>query len=285
MWYNMSTAKNGDAGAANTRHHLTSHSRRSTVVATVDSIPSSDQNQETEEWRDILGYEGRYQVSDLGRIRALFAGANNRYKPNRVLKPGRDARGYMRVSLPHGSGYASRKVHSLVMIAFLGPAPFVKAEINHIDGNPSNNRLNNLEWCTRQENEYHKRVVLGRGNEGVRNGQAKLSEDDAREIARLSQLGMSDDEIATQFDISRSAVGMILTRQTWRHLDIPRRNGDDRAVKACLGCGKPIVRATETGHEFRRRHFCTFKCYDAARKRAERRGKKLAYMDAKEGVT
>lgn len=97
----------------------------------------------TELWKDIPGFEGRYQVSSLGSVRS-FA----RYKDGRLLKPGKASHGYYTVSFGRNN---SKTVHSLVALAFIGPCP-KGMEILHIDGSRTNNALSNLRYGTRTEN-------------------------------------------------------------------------------------------------------------------------------------
>lgn len=103
-------------------------------------------------WKDIKGYEGCYQVSNLGRIKSLDRMTNNQYgeyfMKGRILKNSiiKD-KGYCRVSLNNGNGKISKRVHRLVAEAFI-PNPENKLEVNHKDGNKLNNCVSNLEWCT-----------------------------------------------------------------------------------------------------------------------------------------
>lgn len=109
-----------------------------------------------EVWKDIMHYEGIYQVSSMGRIKSL-AGTGKSVKQEKILKP-KFRRGYSRVTLwKDGKGYTIF-VHRLVAFHFI-PNEESKPNINHIDGNRANNAVDNLEWCTQKENLYHAKHV------------------------------------------------------------------------------------------------------------------------------
>ena len=99
-------------------------------------------------WRKIEGYEGLYEVSNLGQVRSFYSGEA------KILKPWVDKDGYLTVTLyKNGKGYA-KKVHRLVAVAFI-PNIDNKPQVNHIDGNKQNNTVDNLEWVTSKENIQH----------------------------------------------------------------------------------------------------------------------------------
>jgi NUMOD4 motif/HNH endonuclease len=100
-----------------------------------------------EHWRDIEGYKGMYQVSDLGRIRSL------KYGKKRILKPSL-SKGYCSYSLSKDNFVKYFRGHRLVAIAFI-PNPENKPEVNHKNGNKLDNRKVNLEWATDEENKQH----------------------------------------------------------------------------------------------------------------------------------
>ena len=101
-----------------------------------------------EEWRPIKGYEGLYEVSNMGRVKSLYCGKT------RILKQDTNQGGYMVVDL-HKNRTSNRKlVHRLVATAFIRNSNSYKI-INHKDGNKKNNTIDNLEWCTWSYNTKH----------------------------------------------------------------------------------------------------------------------------------
>ena len=98
----------------------------------------------SEEWRDIKGYEEKYQVSNLGRVKSLKDRYGN-YR-EKILKYSKNNRGYLTVSLCKNSKVKLFTVHRLVAQAFIENSNNYP-EVNHKDENKENNRVDNLEWC------------------------------------------------------------------------------------------------------------------------------------------
>lgn len=109
---------------------------------------------EQEIWKDIKGYEGKYQVSNLGRIRSLYYHNAKGVKRDGFLKPGTDCKGYLRCALSMNNNLVTFKVHRLVAKAFL-PNPYNLPQVNHINGNKQDNRVENLEWVNNSTNQIH----------------------------------------------------------------------------------------------------------------------------------
>mgnify|MGYP002521757405 CR=1 FL=1 len=162
-----------------------------------------------ESWKDIPGYEGRYQASTEGQIRSIdhFVNGKNPYTGapfkrlvrGRVLRPGQFCKnGHMSVVLCHGA--KGSPVHQLIMLTFVGPTPEGQ-EIRHKNGNPKDNRLCNLEFGTRTEN------ILDVYYQGKR--WRKLNIKEVREIRNSLSLGVSGAELARQYDVSQNCISKI----------------------------------------------------------------------------
>ena len=101
-----------------------------------------------EEWKDIVGYEGLYQVSNLGRVKSL--------RKNKIRKPTANSRGYKQVDLWKSGKVTHTSIHRLVAFHFLEvPVNYKEMEVNHKDEDKTNNRADNLEWCTRKYNQHY----------------------------------------------------------------------------------------------------------------------------------
>ena len=106
-----------------------------------------------EEWREVVGYEGLYKISSKGRVKS-YQGRHNKPK---ILKMSTTTTGYKKIELTKNKRKKSLKVHRLVAEAFL-PNEENKPYVNHIDNNPLNNDVMNLEWCTQKENMVHSAI-------------------------------------------------------------------------------------------------------------------------------
>lgn len=125
-----------------------------------------------EVWKDIQNYEGLYQVSNLGSVKSFY------YGKEKILRPGKTHYGYLEVNLRMNNTSSMKKVHRLVCEAFLSN-PENKTQVNHINGIKTDNRLDNLEWCTNSENQKHSFSILGRksvnyGKFGSDNSKSKV---------------------------------------------------------------------------------------------------------------
>lgn len=113
-----------------------------------------------EVWKKVKGFEGYYEVSNLGRVRSVdryilkFGCSTPTFYASKVLTPAPDKKGYPTVCLCINSKQSPKKVHRLVVSAFLVPVEG-KRQVNHKDGDKANNTVSNLEWSTGSENVQH----------------------------------------------------------------------------------------------------------------------------------
>lgn len=188
-----------------------------------------------EEWRDVVGYEGIYQVSSLGRVKRLQRTQMNRNQvcefpvtyPEIVMQIHPDSHGYPQAVLSHPIRRVAR-VHRLVAEAFLEePSEALKADcyeagfdcvlVNHKDTDPMNATLDNLEWCSlAYNNQYRADERSYAGNRGANNYCATLTEDDVTEIITLlQQKVMSQEKIAALYGVKQITISNIWTGRSW----------------------------------------------------------------------
>lgn len=170
-----------------------------------------------EEWRDVDGYEGVYRVSSRGRVMRVAGGMGA--IPGRVLRPQRAGRGYLQVILCVNCRVETKKVHRLVAEAFL-PRPPGCNEVNHKNGDKTDNRVENLEWVTHSQNLKHAHRVLGvKAVRGEAHGCSKLTRHDVKKIRRLYAAGNHTyQELGEMFGVASPTIGQIVRREHWKHI-------------------------------------------------------------------
>lgn len=170
-----------------------------------------------ETWKEVVGYEGLYEISNLGRVRSHHP------SPRRKSEFLKDAniRGYRMVVLSKGDGSKPKSalVHRLVAIAFLGEAPDVRRPtVNHKNLNKADNRVENLEWLSHADNNRHAAPLIPH-QRGEERPNAKLTEQSVREMrARYSAGGITFDELGAQFGISGTYCHIVVRRKKWKHV-------------------------------------------------------------------
>jgi hypothetical protein len=117
-----------------------------------------------EQWRPVVGYEGLYEVSDLGRIRSVDrVDSSGKRRQSRLIKPTRSKDEYRKVCLSRGSKVQQISLHRLVALHFI-PNPCDLPEVDHINCDRTDNRVENLQWASRSDN---RRFSWARGSRVV----------------------------------------------------------------------------------------------------------------------
>lgn len=173
----------------------------------------------TEIWKDVIGYEGLYQISNLGNIKSLDRVLKNRWgnyiRKGAVMALNMCNR-YAAINLFVNWKFKHCKIHRLVAIAFI-PNHENKPEVNHINGNRYDNRAENLEWVTTSENELHAyRTGLKKSMYGDKNPAARLSYKKVDEIKKkYSSEKISMSKLAEQYGVSKSTIFNALSNNFW----------------------------------------------------------------------
>jgi hypothetical protein len=185
----------------------------------------------TETWKDVIGYEGLYAVSNLGRVKRLrrVVDRNNQWGKHklelkeRILRGSINKQGYVIVEL---LGSVRVGVHRLVLESFVGPCPDGMFG-RHLDGNPANNRIDNLRWGSVTENNRDK-ILHGTITRGESVNTSKLTTNQVREIrtfmerplspGRIRRRRSSVSKLASKYGVRASSVYQIFNRKSWKHV-------------------------------------------------------------------
>lgn len=176
-----------------------------------------------EEWRDISDWEGSYRISNLGRFYSVPRIALRRNKKPLPVKGGYlkgscngRGKGYLQVRLGKKQVY----IHRLVAIYFLKKEEGLDF-VNHIDGDTKNNKVSNLEWCTRSQNLKHafRTGLIKTPYIGDTSRNLKLNTTKVLEIKRLLKQGVFHKDIAIMYNVSKATITDINLKRSWGHLD------------------------------------------------------------------
>lgn len=158
-------------------------------------------------WRDVIGYEGIYQISSLGKVKSL---GNNKNRKEKIMRLGVTEKGYLVVGLSKNGEIKKFKVHRLVAMAFL-PNPSKKPEVNHKGKRPNkkDNRYFMIEWATKEENEKHAK------RHGLNMRGAKLNREQVLEIKSSND---SIEVLCLKYNVSFTTISQIKKGNTWKHI-------------------------------------------------------------------
>lgn len=165
--------------------------------------------QQTEQWQPANGYSG-YSVSTLGAVRKDATG--------RIVPAHKSPNGYLRAGVRSDDGKKGDYIHRIVAKTWV-PNPEGKAEVNHKNGDKTDNRPENLEWMTHAENIAHAIKYLGRGTRQLKaegHPNRKLTVAAVRSIRSLAELGETRASISRSFGVAPITVKLIIERRAWR---------------------------------------------------------------------
>jgi hypothetical protein len=173
---------------------------------------------DTERFRKLFDYPDYYASADGSIYSSRFNKITNYNCALRKLKPAIWKGGYLLVRLYVGDKILKRHVHTIIAKEFI-PNPDNLASVNHKDGNKTNNCVENLEWMSVSDNVKHSITSLGHTRIGSRNGNALLDEAAIISIRKMYDTGQyTQSELASQFNVSRSAIANITRNVLWTHV-------------------------------------------------------------------
>jgi hypothetical protein len=157
-------------------------------------------------------------ISDYNTCYILFENGDVvNSKTNKKLKPYTNGIGYFRVGFYKDGKRIEKYIHRLLAEAFI-PNPQNKDFINHIDGNPSNNTLSNLEWCTKSENAIHAYKLglkIASPSYGEKNGNAILNNKIVNAIRERYKKGEKQIELSNYYQVSKQVIFNVVHNKTW----------------------------------------------------------------------
>ncbi len=175
-------------------------------------------------WKDVTGFEEYYQVSSLGRLKALRrtvpdARWGQRTFKERISTGSLDKKtGYLRFNFCKQGKVTTRPIHQVMLEEFIGPKPFIDYQGCHCDGNKLNNLPENLRWDSSQNNNLDK-IHHGTIACMEKNGRAVLTKVQVLKIRKLFNLGTySKSELGRMFKVTDVSIGNIVNRKLWRHI-------------------------------------------------------------------
>lgn len=177
-------------------------------------------------WKNIEGYKGRYKVSNYGRVLSekrvyLLKDGRSYTKSKKLMSPNPANNGYLKVQLSLKSKAKTVSVHRLVALHFK-QNPRHLPQVNHIDGDKTNNHVDNLEWCSRVENIAHavrNRLIVSKG---TNNPNCKLTLIQVAQIQSLVSAGATNKFIfeSELYPVTKENINSIRHKKSWSHIDL-----------------------------------------------------------------
>lgn len=158
-------------------------------------------------WVNVIGFEDRYIVSDTGLVKSINS--------NKILKPGINKKGYLSVVLQMNCYKKTIRLNRLVAIHFIAN-PDNKPEVNHRNGDKSNNHKSNLQWVTKSENEIHAHKNGLKPNHGKWN--RLLDEKKVKKILNLYSLNKNKSDISRRLKVNRKTVSQIINGNSYKEI-------------------------------------------------------------------
>lgn len=184
----------------------------------------------SEVWKDVIGYEGLYQVSNFGNVKSLDreVGPKNKvpyWRKGKICKQSKNNLGYMTVGFTVNNKKVNKYVHRLVAEAFITNMNNYP-QVNHIDCNKTNNKMCNLEWCTNSQNHIHafknglNKLHLHRvAYSGEENGRSLLTKEQVLEIKqKYIPYKYSAKKLSKEYGVSESCITHILNNTSWKEI-------------------------------------------------------------------
>lgn len=195
---------------------------------------------ENEIWRPVLGYEGDYEVSNLGRVRSIYkvvikSNDQTYTRVSKILKSALDTKGYVRCALSKiGAKLVTKKVHRLVAESFI-PTSDMTLFVNHKNFITTDNTVENLEWVTNKQNVYHsiragrlqmkaddalrERSINKEIKRGSLNGCSKLTEEQVLEIRSKYKPNIYTRKmLGEEYGVDHTTIKGIVNRKSWKHV-------------------------------------------------------------------
>jgi len=201
-------------------------------------------NQPNENWKPVPGFEGRYEVSDQGRIKSLAryikpgVGSTPRQIKERILKQ-QLHKGYWRVTLSRDGEQPIFETHRLVARAFIGPCPEGK-EVCHGPLGSTVNTVNNLSYGTKRKNNLDDKRRDGSDNRGAKAYQSKLDEAKVLELRALRAQGWKYADLAAHTGVHRITVHDAVNGRTWKHLNHLTAKPHASATSPSIARSRPL---------------------------------------------